>query len=82
MNNSFIANELMADKPLLYCNTHHAMVISDMAYYQTPMGPNVQRVDVIDPWPGSPDIHPLLPAEMMPAHIGGQMTFVASVQVF
>jgi hypothetical protein len=81
MNNAFMASELMADRPLLYCNMHHAMVVSDMAFFQTPMGPNVQHVDVLDPWPYGPDVHSLSPSEMTPMNLGGQMTFLAAVQV-
>jgi len=81
MNNNFIAEELSQNRPLLYCNTHHAMVVADMMFYQTPMGPNVQRVDVLDPWPYSPNVHPLTMPEMIPANAGGQMMFLASVEV-
>jgi hypothetical protein len=81
MNNNFIANELNANRPLLYCNTHHAMVVAGMDFLQTSMGPNVQGIHVLDPWPASPNVHPLSPPEMIALNKGGQMTFLASVQV-
>jgi len=81
INNTIIAGELAANRPMLYCNTHHAMVVTDMEFFDTPYGPDVRRVDVLDPWPYSQDMHPLSPPEMAPAHMGGQMTFLAAVQV-
>jgi hypothetical protein len=63
ITNSFIIDELMNDRPLLYANTHHAMVVVAAEYFATPSGPNIQNVGVIDPWPGSPDFHPLSPPE-------------------
>jgi hypothetical protein len=57
------------------------MVVVSVDYYATPMGPNVQEVTVLDPWPYSPAAHPLQPVEMVPNLIGGQMTFLAAVQV-
>jgi hypothetical protein len=81
IDNAIIVNELAQNRPLLYCNTQHAMVVVSVDYYATPMGPNVQEVTVLDPWPYSPAAHPLQPVEMVPNLIGGQMTFLAAVQV-
>lgn len=81
MNNTIIASELNQDRPLLYANTHHAMVVADIDYFASPLGVNVRAVGVLDPWPLSPAFHPLSPPEMVPAHLGGQMTFLAAVQV-
>jgi hypothetical protein len=81
INNAIIVNELNNNRPLLYCNTHHAMVVVAADYFNTPMGPNVQAVGVLDPYPGIPDFHPLNVAEMTPSLMGGQMTFLAAVQV-
>lgn len=81
INNAVIADELRQNKPLLYANTHHAMVVCEADFFATPMGPNVQRVGVLDPWPYSPSFHFLSPAEMVPMHLGGQMTFLASVDI-
>jgi hypothetical protein len=82
ITNPFIINELANDRPLLYCNTHHAMVVVDFNYVLGPGGVIVpQQVGVLDPFPGSPGYHPLSPAEMVPSILGGQMTFLAAVQV-
>lgn len=81
INNQNIVDELGNDSPLLYGNQHHAMVVSQVDYFATPMGPNVQQVSVFDPWPYSPAFHPLSQPEMVPAHMGGQMNFLAAVQV-
>ncbi|MBV8047132.1 MAG: hypothetical protein JO171_08270 [Paludibacterium sp.] len=81
INNIILIDQLSQDRPLLYCNTHHAMVVVTVDYFATPMGPNVRAIGVIDPFPGSPEFHWLTPAEMLPANQGGEMTFLASVDV-
>jgi hypothetical protein len=81
MNNAIIVQELSQNRPLLYCNKHHAMVVVSVDYFETPMGPNVQQVMVMDPWPGSPAFHPLSQAEMVPAHMGGDYSYLAAVQL-
>jgi hypothetical protein len=86
INNATIVNELLANRPLLVCNTHHAMVIYGVVYIPNPMGPPaILRVDVVDPWPYSPRLHPLSPPEIIPVGmmaapgVPGQLMFVASV---
>ena len=84
INNQFIINELVNDRPLLYCNTHHAMVVVDFNYAVAPNGMIVpQQVGVLDPWPMSPAFHPLTLPEMTGATVmpGGEMTFLAAVHV-
>ena len=81
INNQFIVNEIASNRPLIYGNTHHAMVISQVDYINAPNGPNVLAVGVFDPWPGSPDFHPLTPPERIPQHLGGQMGFLAAVHI-
>ncbi len=81
INNDIIIRELQTNHPLLYCNTQHAMVNYGVDYIPTPMGPNVRAVAVVDPWPTSPRVHGLTAPEMMPAHLGGRMNFLASVRV-
>lgn len=81
INNAILVNEISNDRPILYANTHHAMVIVSVDFVQTAGGPDVQAVGVLDPWPFSPAYHMLTHLEMVPAHMGGQMTFAASVQV-
>ncbi|MGB7801315.1 hypothetical protein [Buttiauxella sp.] len=79
INNSVLVNELANDRPLLYANKSHAMVIVSVDYIATPMGPDVKAVGVLDPWPASPAFHYLSPKEIYPAHMGGDMTFLAAV---
>lgn len=81
ISNAFIVNELMNDRPIIYANKHHAMVLVMMEYYDTPNGPVPISTGVLDPWPGSPDYHPLSPAEMTVANLGGEMTFLAAVNI-
>lgn len=82
INNAFIVNELGNDRPLFYANKHHAMVVVAVEYFATPMGPDVRAVGVLDPWPyNNPGFHSLAPSEMIPASLGGDMTFLASVRI-
>jgi hypothetical protein len=81
INNAIIINELLHQRPLLYCNTHHAMVITAADYRPNPAGPSIDGIGVVDPWPPSPRLHPLSPPELIPAHLGGQMTFLAAIRV-
>jgi hypothetical protein len=88
INNAIIVNELLNQRPVMYCNLSHAMVIVGVTYFPTPI-PNIQSVTVMDPWPYSPRLHPLSAPEMVPAVFnplgqyvgGGQMSFLASVIV-
>ncbi|MBT9329833.1 hypothetical protein D0Y96_002185 [Acidipila sp. 4G-K13] len=81
IDNAIIVNELLNGRPLLYCNTQHAMVVCAADYRPGPVEPAIDGIAVMDPWPYSPRIHPLSPPEMIPAHMGGQMTFLASVDI-
>jgi hypothetical protein len=81
INNTFIINELTQNRPLLYANTHHCMVIVEADYFETPMGPNITDVLVLDPWPYNPSLHPLTPPELLPLFQGGQMMYLAAVRV-
>jgi hypothetical protein len=88
MNNNVIINELINQRPLIYCNITHCMVVVGIKYTPTPGGPNVREVDVMDPWPPNPRFRTLSAAEMMPAgyYMGqpvgsGQASFVASAYV-
>ena len=79
-NNQLIVDALSNNNPLLYCNTHHAMVVYSVTYLPTPFGPDVRAVNVVDPWPFSPITHALTASEMVVADFGGEMTFLAQVQ--
>jgi hypothetical protein len=81
INNAMIINELLNQRPLLYGNTHHAMVIVGANYAPGPAGPVINEVDVMDPWPLNPRLHPLSPAEMFPVQSGGRMAYLASIEV-
>jgi len=81
INNAMMINELANDRPVLYGNRSHAMVAVEIVYYDTPMGPNVQQVGVLDPAPGAPNFHYLSMVEMIPVHQGGQMMYLAAVDV-
>lgn len=81
LSNQAMLDELTYDRPLLYCNRHHAMVLVVVDYLETQMGPNIRAGAVLDPWPYSPGYHYLSPQEFIPAHIGGDMTFLAAVHV-
>lgn len=82
LNNAMVIDELSNNRPLMICNQSHAMVLAVMDYLDTPMGPNVQNVGVLDPYPLSPNFHYLSPAEYQPAHLGGQLRFLGRVHVF
>jgi hypothetical protein len=79
--NQTIVDALNSNNPLLYCNTHHAMILYSVSYVPTPTGPNIQLVQVIDPWPFNPRSHALTASEMVRADLGGEMTFLAEVHV-
>ena len=79
--NQSIINALNSNNPLLYANMSHAMVLYSVLYAPSAFGPNILACNVIDPWPLSPIMHGLSAAEMMEASFGGQMTFLAQVQL-
>ena len=81
INDYVIVNELINDSPLLYGNRHHAMVIGQADYLDTPTGPQIRDVWVFDPYPGVPPLRTLTPAERTPQHLGGDMGFLAAVRV-
>jgi hypothetical protein len=81
VNNVFIVNEILQDRPLLYANTHHCMVIVEAYYFPASSGPNVVNLGVLDPWIGSPSFHLLTPADLVPALKGGQMMYLAAVRI-
>jgi hypothetical protein len=86
LNNFTIVNELQNNRPLVVCNTHHAMVLCGVDY--VPMGmypPRITNVYVVDPWPYNQRIHALPPVETVPygvmiaPGVGGQLMFLAAV---
>jgi len=81
ISNQFIVDELANDRPLLYCNRHHAMVLVAADFFPSPMGPQIVAGGVLDPWPGSPDFHALSQGELFDADRGGEMMFLGSVRI-
>jgi hypothetical protein len=81
LSNSYIVDQLSNDRPLLYCNKHHAMVLVALDYLDTLNGPQPQKGGVLDPWPMAPGFHALNPSEMYMSHLGGDLTFLAAVDV-
>lgn len=79
ITNAFIIGALLQNRPLLYANGHHCMVLAAVDYIETLAGPSIINANVLDPWPGAAPIHPLTPAELRPAFAGGQMTYLAAV---
>ena len=63
MNNAYLISELESDKPILYCNRSHAMVIVGMNYRRDALGNlAVDQVRVANPYPGM-GFHLLSPRE-------------------
>jgi hypothetical protein len=81
INNAELIAELENDKPILYCNRTHAMVVVGMSYRRDAIGNLVvDQVRVADPYPGL-GFHLLSPREMAPVDLGGDLLFLASVDV-
>ncbi len=82
IDNNDIVSEMQDDSPMLYCNETHAMVVVGIEYRKDSTGSliAIDDVRVADPYPGK-GIHSLSPAEKLPKHLGGAMTYLASVDV-
>jgi len=81
ITDAFIVNELANNRPILYCNQSHAMVLVSCDYLPTPGQPTILGAGVLDPFPSSPAFHPLSPNELRPVYNGGVMTYLASVSI-
>lgn len=82
LDNEFMIDELSNDKPLLVCNRSHAMVLVSVDYIDSPTGVRVHRVGVLDPYPATSGYRLLSPSEATVVQQGGEMTFLAAVDVF
>ena len=82
LNNDLIVQQLSNDKPLLYANQHHAMVLVGADYLDGEFGIMLQGGIVLDPWPYSPEWHYLTPSEFRAVNLGGEMTFLATVDLY
>ena len=85
-DNAIILTELQQNRPLLYANNHHCMVVVEATYILTAMGPNVTGVSVLDPWPPTlppyqPSYHPLIPPDGVASIRGGIMMYLAAVRL-
>ena len=80
LTNDQIILELDQERPIIIGARTHAMVLTSIQYYATPFGPNIVAGGVFDPWPG---VGPrgLQQDELIPAHLGGSLKFVASARV-
>ena len=81
ISNAFIVEEVANNRPLLYCNTHHAMVIVSVVYQRSAYGVSVEEVGVLDPWPTSGGYRTLNRMEMTSRELRGHMTYLAAVHI-
>jgi hypothetical protein len=81
LTNAMIVNELSSNRPLLYCNKHHAMVLYEVTYTGSALNPTIRAARVVDPWPFTERTHRLTDAEMYMINVGGDMTFLAATRV-
>ncbi len=81
LTSGVIIDELSQDRMLLYANTRHCMAVAGAFFVETPAGPKILKVIVMDPWPSGPDERLLSDAEMRPAFMGGEMTYLAAVRI-
>lgn len=80
LNNVMLIRELDGEHPIIIGAGTHAMVLTFMQYFQSPMaGISVRRCGVFDPWPGR-GARDLTPAEMAPMPLGG-LRFVATARI-
>jgi hypothetical protein len=82
LDNDDIVSAMLAGNPMLYANKTHAMVIVGIEYRKNIAGKLIDIVDVRvgDPYPGK-GIRSLSTTEMIPINRGGEMTYLASVDV-
>jgi hypothetical protein len=80
IDNAIIVQALTDGHPLIMGAFGHATVVAAISYIPTLLGPNVTGVGVFDPWPGR-GARQLTPAEMVPAPLGGALSFLALAEV-
>ena len=80
ITNAMIVAELTNNKPLIIGNRSHAMVLTSVSYYPNYPASGIVKAQVFDPWPGI-GYRSLRPSEMYPAHLGGELRFLASTNV-
>jgi hypothetical protein len=77
LNNQEIVQALASERPFLLGNTTHAVVLTAVGYFATPMGPNIFNIGVLDPWPGIGMRGAQSPAELVPMPYGGALRYLA-----
>jgi hypothetical protein len=80
LNNMMIVDSLAQERPLLLGNITHAVVLTAVSYFATPMGPNVTNIGVLDPWPGIGMRGAQSPAELVPMPQGA-LRYLALPQI-
>lgn len=80
LTNDEMIDRLRDESPILFCTAAHAMILTSMSFVQTQLGVQVTEAWVMDPWPGN-GLRRLALPEMVPAAQGGQIRFVATVNV-
>jgi hypothetical protein len=81
LDNNQLIRELDQNRPFIVGTNGHAMVVTEMTYYQTQYGPYIVEIGVFDPWPTSGGARTLSAAEATPVTQGGTMTFLATTAV-
>jgi hypothetical protein len=80
-SNEDIIDQLEHNRPLLFCNMSHAMMLVSVNYFPPINRPsNVVASIVIDPWPGI-GLRALTGPEQHPVHEGGQLRLIMRVDV-
>ncbi len=80
INNQAIVYALAGGHPIIVGARTHAVVMTQVQYLPTPLGPRILNVQVFDPWPGV-GARLLMADEMQPAPLGGSLNFLALAQV-
>lgn len=86
VSNERAIEDLTNERPLINGSGSHATVVARIDYVpQAGAPPVVERVHVIDPFPGAaapPQYARFLsPKEMVPATLGGELRYVASIRI-
>ncbi|VVP24535.1 hypothetical protein PS862_04031 [Pseudomonas fluorescens] len=77
INNQLILQSLAQERPLVFGNLSHAMVLTAAAFQNTPMGPQIFNLGFMDPWPGNGIRGLTDPLELRPMHLGGHIRYLA-----
>ncbi len=81
IDNNTIISSLNNEIPLIYGNSSHAMVLTALVLWPTPVGPQIVNVDLMDPFPGMGLHGAASPAELYPLHVGGAMRYLGLPEI-